>query len=100
MKDLLSYHTVNNIRSTCPHSTPPAYPFTQVQFAADAPLILPLEVHQSRSKMSPLDTSETEEDAECDKTGDFLPICPRFTQYKIIDLPCLFLLTIFAPFNL
>ena len=33
----------------------------------------------------------TEEDAECDKKDDFYTIWPRFTKYKITDLPCLFL---------
>ena len=59
VKDLSSCQTVNTIRLTHSHFVPPAYPYTQVWFANAAPLILPLDAHQSHSEISTLAASET-----------------------------------------
>ena len=56
VKDLCSYQTVRPKR---PRYAQPAYPFTLVQFANTAPLILPLEADQSHNKISPLTASQT-----------------------------------------
>ena len=46
------------VRSTRPRSAPPVYPFTLVQFTNNTALMLPPEVDQRWSEISPLAASE------------------------------------------
>ena len=62
VRDLCSYQTV---RPTPPHYATPVYPFTLVWFTNAAPLMLPPEVDQCRSEISPLSDFHTEEDTVC-----------------------------------